>query len=288
MQRQNACEYALGQAHLIHLTEPEPRRGEAAEIQPGIRRIVAKNPGPMTYHGTNTYLVDSDEGVIVIDPGPADEAHLGHVLAATAGRVAHILLTHAHSDHVGNVAALRAATGAPVGALAAKGAPAFVPDHALRDGAATGGLTVIHTPGHAPDHLCFARADGVLFSGDHVMGWSSTMVSPPPSGDMTAYLASLALLLARADRRYLPGHGPPIDDPHPRVDALLRHRLARERDIETVLRDRPSSAPEIVGLVYALRDPGLRRAAERSVLAHLAKLEAEGRAVGDGGIWRLA
>ena len=170
-----------------HLTEPEPPRGAAIEVGPGIRRIVAGNPGPMTYHGTNTYLVEEADGLAVIDPGPADAAHLEAVLAAAEGRIARILLTHSHTDHIGNLAGLRRATGAPVVAFGPEAAPDLLPGH----GEPIGGLSVLHTPGHAPDHLCFARADGVLFTGDHVMGWSSTMVPPPPRGDMAAYLDSL-------------------------------------------------------------------------------------------------
>jgi glyoxylase-like metal-dependent hydrolase (beta-lactamase superfamily II) len=270
-----------------YLTEPEPLRGEAAEILPGIRRIVAANPGPMTYHGTNTWLVEEPEGIAVIDPGPEDPAHLDAVLAAAGGRIARILLTHGHRDHMGNLAALRRATGAPVWALAAEAAPDGRPE----DGAGIGGLVAVHTPGHAADHLCFARPGEVLFSGDHVMGWSSSVVIPPPHGDMSAYLDSLRRLLARDEASYLPGHGPAITDPRPHVAALLERKLDRERQVLDAIAVGRADAAAIVGRLYAVQ-PKLRRAAELSVLAPLAKLEAEGRVLSEGseggGTWRLA
>ena len=267
-----------------HLTEPEPLRGVATEVGPGIRRIVAANPGPMTYHGTNTWLVEEPDGITVIDPGPDDPAHLDAVVAAGGGRITRILLSHSHADHLGNLAALRRATGAPVWALAPEAAPDVVP----AEGDAIGGLTVLHTPGHALDHLCFGRDDGVLFTGDHVMGWSTSMVPPPPYGDMAAYLASLEGLLLRDDRRYLSGHGPAIETPHAYVAHLLARRLDRERAILSVLSRAPSASREIVGRLYATLPPGLRRAAELNVLAHLWKLAGEDQVVETGGIWSLA
>lgn len=269
-----------------HVTEPEPLRGAATEILPGVRRIVAANPGPMTYHGTNTWLVEEPDGIAVIDPGPADPAHLGAVLAAAGGRIARILLTHSHRDHMGNLDALRQASGAPVWALSAEAAPDTVPE----DGSRIGGLVAVHTPGHSADHLCFARPGEVLFSGDHVMGWSSSVVIPPPQGDMGAYLDSLRRLLARDEACYLPGHGPAIADPRPYVATLLDRKLDRERQVLDAITSGRTDAAAITARLYPVA-PGLRRAAELSVLAHLAKLEAEGRAVsdggGEGGTWRL-
>jgi glyoxylase-like metal-dependent hydrolase (beta-lactamase superfamily II) len=267
-----------------HLSETEPPRGQPTEVAPGVRRIVAGNPGPMTYHGTNTFLVDEADGIVVIDPGPADRAHLEAVLAATGGRVARILLTHSHADHLGNLADLRAATGAPVWARA----PEARPDVAPEDGARIGGLTAIHTPGHAPDHLCFAGADGVLFTGDHVMGWSTTVVAPPPRGDMAAYVANLERLLARDDRLYLPAHGPAIPAPQAYLASLIERRHDRERAILRALTRGPSESGEIAGRMYAAVPPGLRRAAELNVRAHLWKLAAEGLVVETDGIWALA
>jgi glyoxylase-like metal-dependent hydrolase (beta-lactamase superfamily II) len=169
---------------VAYLTEPQPRRGVCTEVHPGIRRIVARNPSVMTYHGTNTYVVDDLHGTTVIDPGPADDAHLRETLQCISGKLARILITHAHGDHIGNAAALRRATGAPVYSHLASD-ESHSPDFRLADGDTVAGMVAVHTPGHAPDHLCYARGDGVLFSGDHVMSWSSTVVGPP-QGDMAA------------------------------------------------------------------------------------------------------
>ncbi len=255
---------------MAFLTEASPERGMAMEMTHGVRRIVAGNPGPMTYHGTNTYLLDGPDGISVLDPGPDDAEHLQAVLAH-AGPVARILISHSHIDHVGNLPALREATGAPVFAFS----PKLGPDHLLKDGDELAGWTMMHTPGHAPDHLCMARGDGVVMTADHVMGWSTSVVSPP-DGDMAAYFSSLERLLVRKDRLYLPGHGPAIVQPLDHTRFLLDHRLAREAAIVAAL---PGDAAALVEKIYVSLAPHLRPAAERSVLAHLLKLESEGRAV---------
>ena len=267
----------------MFLTEPEPPRGVPLPVAPGIRRVVAANPGPMTYHGTNTYLIDAPDGTAVLDPGPDDPAHVAAVLAAAGGAVARILLTHTHIDHIGALPALRAATGAPVGAWHEPAVAEVVPDVAFRDGDAVHSWQAVWTPGHAADHLCFAGPNGVLFSGDHVMGWSSSVVSPP-GGDMAAYFASLRRLLARDDAVFLPGHGPPI--PHPRafMRDLLAHREAREAALLLALGPAPQDTRALTDVLYADVDERLRLAAERNVLAHLLKLRGEARArdVGEG------
>jgi glyoxylase-like metal-dependent hydrolase (beta-lactamase superfamily II) len=256
------------------LTEPPPPYGVRLDVLPGIARVVAPNPGPMTYHGTNTWLIDTEAGVTVLDPGPDDAAHVRAVLAAGGGRMSRILLSHTHPDHVGALAAFQAATGAP--------AYGFGLGRSLSDGDVIDGMTVLHTPGHAADHLCFARADGVVFTADHVMSWSTSVVSPP-EGDMAAYVANLRRLLVREDRLYLPGHGPPLEQPRPFVQGLLEHRRERETAILTRL---PGTVDEIVEAVYAPVDPRLRPAAARNVLAHLLKLRGEERAEERGGMWR--
>ncbi len=266
---------------MAYLTEPQPPRGIATGLAAGIRRIVAGNPGPMTYHGTNTYLIDGPDGTIVLDPGPQDLEHTRAVLAA-AGRVAAIWITHTHHDHVAGLPALREATGAPVFAFAAS----VTPDHLLADGAKLSGWSVLHTPGHAPDHLCFARPDGTLFSGDHVMGWSSTIVSPP-DGSMSAYFTSLRRLLARADTLYLPGHGPAITAPRAHATFLMTHRLGREDAILTALTAQPQQPATLVARLYADIAPHLHPAAARNVLAHLQKLAEEGRAVQSDSGWTI-
>lgn len=269
------------------LVEPEPPRGVALPVLPGIVRVVAPNPGPMTYHGTNTYLIETPDGCVVLDPGPDDAGHVRAILAAASGPIAHILLSHTHRDHRGAVAALREATGAPVHAFPRSAAPCFTPDLRLKDGDQVAGLTALHTPGHASDHLCFAAANGVLFSADHVMSWSSSVVSPP-DGDMAAYFASLRRLLARDDRIYLPGHGPPLPEPRDLVAELLRHRQAREAAIAAALGPQPVGIAQLVAAVYGEPDPALLGAAERTVIAHLLKLAREGRAARAGDGWRTA
>jgi glyoxylase-like metal-dependent hydrolase (beta-lactamase superfamily II) len=269
------------------LTEPVPERGVALDVLPGVRRIVADNPGPMTYHGTNTWLIETADGIAVLDPGPDAPAHVAAILAAAGGRIAHILVSHTHRDHFGAAAALEAATRAPTYGYRASGNPGFTPDRPLDDGDAVGGLTAMHTPGHAADHLCFAMPGGVLFTGDHVMPWSTSVVIPP-GGDMRAYLASLGLLLDRDDQIYLSGHGPKFDNPLPYVRALLAHRIAREQEIAAALGHRPAGTEQLVERVYPNLDARLRRPAERNVLAHLLKLEAEGRVFRDGDRWRSA
>ncbi|MEM0950048.1 MAG: MBL fold metallo-hydrolase [Pseudomonadota bacterium] len=275
-----------------------PRAGEVVTLAPGVRRIVAPNPSPMTYWGTNTYLVGTAT-VAVIDPGPAEATHLAAILGAVgAARVSHILITHAHRDHSPLAAELREATGAPVyafgppeagrsavmAALAAEGLAGggegvdtgFAPDHALRDGDTVTGpdwaLTALHTPGHFAGHLSFALGEAV-FSGDHVMGWASTLISPP-DGDLAAFMASCARLRARDDRVYYPGHGAPIESPGARIDWLMAHRRAREAQILEALSQRPADARGLAQAIYTDTPPALLPAATRNVLAHLIDLEA--------------
>ena len=277
------------------LTEPEPERDVLQPVLPGINRVVAANPGPMTYHGTNTYLIDTTEGLVVLDPGPDDPTHVEAVLRATGGQVALILVSHTHHDHVGAVAALQEATGAPTAGFRESGVATFEADVKLADGDTIAGMLALHTPGHASDHLCYAldtvdRSAGpskVLFSADHVMSWSSSVVSPP-DGDMAAYFASLHILLERDDEVFLPGHGPKLPEPRNLVRELLHHRMARERAIEEALGGGAANTYTLMDTLYSQVHPRLRRAAERNVLAHLLKLEGEGKVMRDGEVWRAA
>ena len=241
----------------------------------------------MTYWGTNTYLLDRPDGNVVIDPGPDDGTHVAAIQQEAGRAVRAILLTHTHPDHLGAVAALRAETGAPVSAYARPAVAGFMPDHLLEDGGEAAGLIALHMPGHAPDHLCFAAPSGILFSGDHVMGWSSTVVSPP-EGDMGAYMAGLERLLLRRDTRYLPGHGPPVADPQPFVRSLLAHRQAREDAILALLAEAPGSEAAMLTRLYGGLESRLQGAARRNIAAHLHKLETAGWIVRDGALWRLA
>ena len=276
---------------MAFLTEPEPPRGTVLPVLPGISRIVAANPGPMTYHGTNTYLIETADGLVVLDPGPDQPAHVEAVLRAAGGKVDLILLSHFHHDHTEAAPALKAATGAPIIAFRETAIAAFQLDAMLDDNEATAGLTAIHTPGHASDHLSFALSarDGtaVLFSADHVMSWNSSVVSPP-DGDMRAYFASLRRVLDRTDDVFLPGHGPALPEPRKLTRALLFHRMERERSILARLAKAPATTVALRDALYSQTHPRLRLAAERNVLSHLLKLEAEGKVTRDGELWRAA
>jgi glyoxylase-like metal-dependent hydrolase (beta-lactamase superfamily II) len=245
---------------MAFLTEPEPARGALLPVLPGIHRIVAANPTRMTYHGTNTYLIEDPDGVTVLDPGPDDPAHVADILRVTPAPIRRIVLSHTHRDHVGAMAALKVATGATTYGWHRSADPNFVPDVPLLDGETAAGMVAVFTPGHAADHVCFSRSDGVLFSADHVMSWSSSVVSPP-GGDMAAYFASLERLLTRTDTIYLPGHGPKMPDPLPYVRSLLDHRIAREQAIAAEIARGPHSTMGLVDALYSKIDPVLRLAA---------------------------
>ncbi len=271
-----------------------PAAGESVDIAPGIRRIVAPNPSPMTFWGTNTYLIGGAD-LAVVDPGPGDPAHLEALLAAIGPgqRISHILVTHSHIDHSPLARPLSERTGAPVLAfgpseagrrpvmtrLAKEGLAGggegvdagFVPDQRLADGARLSGpdweIEALHTPGHLSNHLCFAVGE-ILLTGDHVMGWASSLVSPP-DGDLTAFMASCERLRGRADRLYLPGHGAPIPEPAARLAWLIDHRQAREAQIRAALADGAHRIAAITRDVYTDTPDALIPAAERNVFAHL-------------------
>jgi glyoxylase-like metal-dependent hydrolase (beta-lactamase superfamily II) len=268
---------------MAFLTETPPIYGVPEVVADGVRRLVAPNAGPMTYHGTNTWLVETGDGTAVIDPGPDDPAHVAAILAC-APRLSRIFLTHTHPDHVGAVAAVRTATGAPVLGWGVPWLNDFAPDIALADGEEVAGLVALHTPGHASDHLSYARAGVGLFSGDHVMSWSTSVVSPP-DGDMAAYMQSLRMLLARDDRVFFCGHGPVLPEPEKLMRALLVHRVGRENAVLDALGAGRGAVADIVDALYRDLDAGLKKAAARNVLAHLLKLASEGRAREHEGTW---
>ncbi|WP_448586528.1 MBL fold metallo-hydrolase [Thermaurantiacus sp.] len=276
--------------------------GVGERLSPLVRRVLARNPSPFTFTGTGTYIV-GEGTVAVIDPGPDDPAHLEAILAATRGEtIGHLVVTHTHMDHSPGARPLAAVTGATIVgcaplALADDGPradagfdPTYAPDRVLADGEAIEGpgwtLAALHTPGHTSNHLCLALPEErTLFTGDHVMGWSTTVVAPP-DGDMAAYMASLARLLGRDDRRYYPTHGPPVDEPQRWTRHLIAHRRQREAQILAELARGPRAIPEMVEGMYAAVDRRLWGAAGRSVLAHLLDLEARGLAVREGERWR--
>ena len=278
----------------------EPAYGTAVEVAPGIRRIVAKNANAFTFHGTGTYVVGRGQ-VAVIDPGPLLDEHVDAILTALKGEsISHILVTHTHSDHSPAAAPLKQATGARTYAYGPHGRAResggvdveeggdmlFLPDVTLRDGekVQVGGLEfeAVYTPGHTSNHLCFALTDGsAVFPGDHVMGWSTTVIAPP-DGDMADYFRSLEKLLQRPEAPFYPTHGNPIVKSRNFVRQLIEHRHARELQILACLKTGVVTIPEMVAVIYSEVDRRLHPAASRSVLAHLQHMVQTGRAACDG------
>ncbi len=275
---------------LRHDRNFDPRHGTVVEVSPAVRRLTAANPGPFTWHGTNSFLIGRDE-VAVLDPGPADTTHIEQLVAAAGeGRIAAILVSHTHMDHSPGARLLKAMTGAPIlgcgphraarplfsgerNPLDASADGDHVPDREMAEGdtLVVDGLTVtaIETPGHTANHLAFALDEGkILFSADHVMAWSTSIVAPP-DGSMSAYMESLARLAGRGDARYLPGHGGPVEEPAEYVAGLAAHRKAREQAILDRLSAGDRTIPEMVARIYADVDPALHGAAALSVLAQV-------------------
>jgi glyoxylase-like metal-dependent hydrolase (beta-lactamase superfamily II) len=277
--------------------------GRPDRLSPLIRRVICENPGPFTFTGSGTYIVGGGEGsVAVIDPGPDHPPHLDALIATIGSQpVSHVLITHTHKDHCGGAHAFAARVRATVlgagphpSVETGHGAPAleegadlgFRSDIVLNDGETLSGegwtIETVATPGHLSNHLCFAlREEKALFTGDHIMGWSTTVVAPP-EGDMSDYLKSLDKLLARDDGRYFPTHGAPIDRPHPFVRAIKTHRLMRDGQILEQLRQGKAGVREIVAAVYADIDKRLHGAAALNVLAHLIRLVRTGAVASDG------
>jgi glyoxylase-like metal-dependent hydrolase (beta-lactamase superfamily II) len=273
------------------------------EAVPGVRRILCNNPGPFTFKGTVSYIVGRGR-VAIIDPGPIDEPHIAALLAAVRGEtVTHIFVTHTHRDHSPAAARIKAATGAPVLAegphraarmlnigeaprLDASNDTEFRPDHALADGEVVAGdgwtIEAVTTPGHTANHIAFALKEAnLLFSGDHVMAWSTPVVAPP-DGSMSDYMASLEKLARRSEPVYLPGHGGAVHEAPRFVSAYILHRRAREASILRQLAKGEADIPAIVQASYVGLDPRLIKAAGLSVLAHLEDLVARGRVRTDG------
>jgi len=266
----------------------EPVHGVAEPVAPGVRRLTARNGGPLTHRGTNCYLLGEDE-ITVVDPGPDDAAHVDELMAAAGAPIHRIVVTHDHSDHSAAAGRLAEQTGAEVVGAApnATGRSSYRPDRVLIDGetveTAAGLLQAIATPGHTAGHLSFDLVgSGLLFSGDHVMAWSTSVVVPP-DGRMADYMASLDRLVAVGPRTYLPGHGGPVVDGPARVEELKRHRLTREAAILRALDGKARTLREIVAAVYIGLDPALADAAAASVKAQTDWLEERGlvRRAGD-------
>jgi glyoxylase-like metal-dependent hydrolase (beta-lactamase superfamily II) len=285
----------------------DPPSGVAMPLEPGLRRILAPNPSPMTWRGTNTYVLGT-RGLAVIDPGPISDSHLEAILAAVGPgqHISHIIVTHTHSDHSPLAAPLAARTGAQVlgfgDAVAGRSAvmtglaqdglagggegidTAFRPDRTVADGEVIEGddwaLEVIHTPGHLGNHIALAWNDA-CFTADHVMGWASSLVSPPDC-DLTDFMASCARLRARDWRVFHAGHGAPIDDPGGRLDWLIGHRQSREASILDALADAPATARALAERIYTQTPAALLPAAERNVFAHLVDLAGKNEVATDG------
>jgi glyoxylase-like metal-dependent hydrolase (beta-lactamase superfamily II) len=292
----------------------QPAHGEAVTVADGVQRITVNNPGPFTFHGTNSYIVGG-KFVAVIDPGPEDEAHFQTLMAVLKGReVTHIAVSHTHRDHSPLARRLKAETGAlivaegphraarllhegEVNPFAESSDIDFRPDIALADGDTVEGdgwsLTALLTPGHTANHAAFALGDtGTVFSADHVMAWATSIVAPP-DGSMTDYMASLEKLLGRDDRLYLPGHGGPVTEPAAFLRGLRAHRRMRERAVLERVRAGDRLIPDMVKVIYATTDPRLHGAAALSVFAHIEDLVERGEVETDGppsltGTYRLA
>ncbi|SCX18172.1 MBL fold metallo-hydrolase [Agrobacterium rosae] len=275
----------------------DPAYGTAVPVADGVQRLTVNNPSAFTFHGTNSYIV-GDTSVAVIDPGPDDEAHFQALMAALAGReVTHIFVSHTHRDHSPLAARLKLATGAMTVAegphraarplhdgernpFAESSDTEFVPDIALGDGKSVSGdgwtLTALHTPGHTANHSAFALdGTGIVFSADHVMAWATTIVAPP-DGSMSDYMASLAKLLRREDRLFLPGHGGPVNNPTAFMRGLRAHRRMREKAVLARIKAGDRTIADMVKVIYRSTDPRLHGAAALSVLAHIEDLIEKG------------
>lgn len=284
-------------------TRFDPRHGSAVPVSKGVLRVTARNSGPLTFHGTNSYVI-GETTLAVIDPGPDDERHFETLKQAIAGRpVSDIFVSHTHRDHSPLARRLAAETGATVHAEGAHRAAralhpgevnplseasdtAFVPDHALADNETVAGdewaITALHTPGHTANHCAFAlEGTGVVFSADHVMAWATSIVAPP-DGSMSAYMASLDRLLQRDDGRYFPGHGGPVNDPKPFLRALKAHRRMRERAVLERIRSGDRTIADMVKVIYRDTDPRLHGAAALSVFAHIEDLVSRGQILTEG------
>lgn len=284
-------------------TQFDPAHGTAVDVEPGIQRITAPNESAFTFHGTNTYIL-GEERVAVIDPGPAIDSHFDLLVETLKGRtVSHIVVTHTHMDHSPLARPLKELTGATIvaegphrdsrklhmgetNALDAAADRDFQPDHVLADGELIEGdgwtLETIHTPGHTKNHACFALKDtDMLFSGDHVMGWATSIVAPP-DGNMSDYMASLAKMTTRKETIYFPGHGGRLEKAPEFVRALKAHRKMRETAVLSRVRAGDETIPAIVQVIYKDTDPRLHGAAGLSVFAHLEDLVFQGKVECDG------
>ncbi|MEO9467366.1 MBL fold metallo-hydrolase [Parasphingorhabdus sp.] len=278
--------------------------GLAEQLEPLIVRVLAGNPSPYTYTGTQTYLVGNGSDRAVIDPGPALDTHIDAIMAAAGdAKITAIMCTHTHRDHSPAAGPLSVRTGASIIGCAPlvledDGPRAdesfdqtYSPDRILVDGETLAGdgwtIEAVATPGHTSNHLCLAvQESGAMFTGDHVMAWSTSVISPP-DGDMADYMASLQKIYEREDKVYYPAHGKPVDKPQQLVRGMMGHRKQRERQILNLLDEDASAIPDMVQKMYKGLDPRLFGAAGRSVLAHLLDLQNRGRVGEENEVWSL-
>ncbi|MTI42715.1 glyoxylase-like metal-dependent hydrolase (beta-lactamase superfamily II) [Roseibium hamelinense] len=297
-----------------HTVEFDPHYGNAVEVADGVRRLTAKNPGPFTFHGTNTYLVGT-QNIVVVDPGPDDPAHVDAIMKAVAGaHIAAIFVSHTHMDHSPAARRLQEKSGAPIvgcgphsaardlaigedNLLDASADKTYSPDQLLTDGnrvvLGDAEFEALDTPGHTANHMCFAlTGTNILFSADHVMAWSTSIVAPP-DGSMNAYMMSLEKLILRPETHYLPGHGTDLQNALPYVEDLIDHRKKREAAVVSALSAGAKKIPQIVDHVYVGLNPKLKTAASLSVFAQLEWLVDKGEVITDGpprldGLYRIA
>ena len=280
------------------------KAGETETLEPLVRRVLAGNPSPYTFTGTQTWLVGAGKDLAIIDPGPNEPDHIDAIMrAAGDAKIAVIACTHTHNDHSPAAKPLSERTGAPVIGCAplaiqddgprsdAAFDTRYAPDRVLNDGEQLSGdgwtLQAVATPGHTSNHLCFALLEtGALFSGDHVMGWSTSVISPP-DGDMADYMRSLQKLQERDDKIYYPAHGPAVTNPRQFVRGMMGHRKQRERQIAKLLEQGPQKIDEMVPIMYKAIDKRLYGAAGRSVLAHLIDMRAKAMVSNHGDIWEI-
>lgn len=269
----------------MHISEPDPARGELEAVTAKVRRLVAANAGHMTYHGTNTYVVETGSGLALIDPGPDLAAHSDRLIDLCGGDLRSIFLTHAHADHCGAVEAVRRATGAKLVAAANSTYDGGPIDIRLRDGECLDEVVAIETPGHTQDHLCF-QFERVIFTGDHVMGWATTAVLAP-EGDASAYLGSLRKLGEFRARHYLPAHGPKVANTRRYLTYLIEKAEEKERLLVSNLAASPGRVDQIVASLYGDMSQEMSRVAHRTIEALLIRLERTGKVICENETWRI-
>lgn len=269
----------------MYISEIEPARNVAIPVAGTVTRLVAPNPSIMTYHGTNTYIVQSKSGLVIIDPGPDEPSHIARLISACSAPVSYILLTHHHADHSGAVEAIRRQTNARLAAAKNSGYRGGKIDIHLSDEDRLADITAIETPGHTEDHLCY-QFGRIIFTGDHVMGWASTAILTP-EGNASRYLASLRHLATFNARHFFPGHGPKVGNTKRYISYLIENMEEKERKLLSTLAHRPSELDQIISDAHGELSNDMRHVARRTIEAQLLKLEGAGKIIREERIWRV-